>query len=842
MFSSSPSGEWSSSAYRDLELLLDATRKALAVDSASAAIHVGFWRPETAQVAELARRWRGALLLSDAAIGALPPPLCVSDAPVGRVGGISFRVALDGFGYQVTDPGSKSSVPHVAQTSLTDYMGSSQEKFSGWVKYFVALKPSWVPVLQAACIWDEASYEQNEISLSIDARAELAIERFRAAVGAGVNRLNLLDNLHACPNWFLDDKLKFLDLKNRMRKVCDVHNFVTIRDLTTKGYSGLLRLQHVGEGTVHHLAANLYEAFVNADALRRESRPELEVGDPHSFKTILDGFESVASEFAHRERVVWVARLGVGCNQQTLQAIADDLGVTRERVRQIESKILMRARHHPFWKQLATRVRGHLNDRRSALLLNGMPAVDPWFSGVEALKEPLREVFHEFLNDEFAIIDIHGNPVLTMFSVAQWEGAIRAAKALLRDLAEARATEEQARVQVGALISGVGEELRDDLWFEVRDTAIWALNGSGERTIVGFGFTAEAVVTAVLESAGHPLHYQEIYRRSKQFVEKEHDERSLHNAARNVALLYGRGIYGLRSHCPFTDEELALIGAEVEDIVAGGEPTKQWHTSELLDELLERGLDFEGELTKYIVNIALSDSKMLSNMRRMVWGYKSAWQPGASSRLDMRQAIMALLETSGGPLSTLEIRDLLKSDRGVNSHFQIHPTGNLVRVGPGLWGLSERDIKVRDPDLLLEKLASRLRATQEGIHSSEVACLLGDVCEKDIQALLGLLHLKGMRRDRWQYIYLSTWESARRVTPSQAVEQALDCFPAGASIDAIRTEANRLTKRQLKATQVSSLLLHIETAVFDHQSGLWRKDPDGSARSQDDEIEEESTG
>lgn len=77
------------------------------------------------------------------------------------------------------------------------------------------------------------------------------------------------------------------------------------------------------------------------------------------------------------------------------------------------------------------------------------------------------------------------------------------------------------------------------------------------------------MVTAILESAGHPLHYEEIFRRSKQISERPYEERALHNAARNVAVLYKRGTYGLLTHCPLTTEDLALIEAEIEDIAAG---------------------------------------------------------------------------------------------------------------------------------------------------------------------------------------------------------------------------------------------------------------------------------
>ena len=858
LFSCGPSGEWSSSAFRELEPLLEATKAVLATESASAAIHVGFWRPETAKVAELAQKWGGTLLLSEAAIGSLPPPLSVSHASVGEVEDLSFRVVLDGFGYTIDDPspGMPKKRPTI-HPSVVD--GNYVAR--GWVEHLIAEKPDLDSLLRTAGIWDEESYHEKETSLSVDERLSLAADRFRIVVGAKANQTNILDNLHACPNWFLNFELRFLNMTVRTRNVCAAYNLVTIGDLAFKGYSGLLKLANMGRGSVHGLSVLLWETFINGDALKRKKWPDSDepTDGPHyvrlpdlaDFKlpstpaaapepvieSVFDGFLDAAQALTEQERHIWVARLGFRCPQQTLQLTAEQIGITRERVRQIEVKIYRKVGHNAFWKQLKEKLSDHLNDRTSPLLLNGISAVDPWFKGVDELKVPLREVFNHVLHDEFSILDLGDNPVITRLPLNQWERAVNSGKALLREMVNEHVSANYARVQIGALLVDQGSELRDELWDTVRPFAMWATNPEGESTLIGYGRTAEMVVAAVLQSAGQPLHYEEIYRRAKLISEKEHDERRIHNAARSIAVLYNRGTYGLLSHCPLTPKELALIEAEVEDIAAGAEPTKQWHTSELLDELLERGFDFDGKLTKYIINIALSNSKTFSNMRRMVWGYKEAWQASAASRLDMRQAVMALLEEAERPLSTLEIKERLEGDRGVNNHFQIHPQGNLIRMGSGLWGLANRDVNVNDPQALLDQLVNHLQNTQEGIHSSEVAGILGDIDEDDAQALLGLIKHKGMRRDKGQYVYLSSWEDSRRIWPAYAVEQVLDANPQGASIGKIRLEVNRLTKREMNPIYISHLLIHTEGAFYNPDTELWKREISANVDSDEEETE-----
>lgn len=858
MFSCGPSGEWSSSAFRELEPLLEATKAALATESASAAIHVGFWRPETAKVAELAQKWGGTLLLSEAAIGSLPPPLSVSHASVGEVGGLSFRVVLDGFGYTIDDP--SPGMPKKRPT-IHPSVADGNYVARGWVKHLIAEKPDHDSLLRTAGIWDEDSYHEKETSLSVDERLSIAADRFRIVVGAKANQTNILDNLHVCPNWFLNFELRFLEMTVRTRNVCAAYNFVTIGDLASKGYSGLLKLANMGQGSVHGLSVLLCGTFINGDALKRKRWPNSDepTDGPHyvrlpdlvDFKpsaapvaapepvieSVFDGLIDAAQALTEQERHIWAARLGLRCPQQTLQLTAEQIGITRERVRQIEVKIYRKVGHNAFWKQLKEKLSDHLNDRTTPLLLNGISAVDPWFKGVDELKVPLRVVFNYVLHDEFSILDLGDTPVITRLPLNQWLRAVNSGKALLREMVNDHVSENYARVQIGALLVDRGAELRDELWNTVRPFAMWATNLEGKSTLIGYGRTAEMVVAAVLQSAGRPLHYDEIYRQAKLISEKEYDARRIHNAAQSIAVLYSRGTYGLLTHCPLAPKELALIEAEVEDIAAGAEPTKQWHTSELLDELLERGFDFDGKLTKYIINIALSNSKTFSNMRRMVWGYKEAWQASAASRLDMRQAVMALLEEAERPLSTLEIKERLEGDRGVNNHFQIHPQGNLIRMGSGLWGLASRDVNVNDPQALLDQLVYHLQNTQEGIHSSEAAEILGDIDEDDAQALLGLIKQKGMRRDRCQYVYLSSWADSRRIWPAYAVEQVLDANPQGASIEKIRLEVNRLTKREMNPIYISHLLIHTEGAFYNPNTELWKREISANVDSDEEETD-----
>lgn len=846
LFAHAANGEWASSAFRDLEPLIEATKAALSTVSASAVLHVGFWRPETLKIAELATIWPGVLLLSESALNALPPPIKASSSTVAIIDGLKFRIALDGFGYEIEDPTislSKKQIRHEPSSVPLQLSTKAQ----GWVNHLIQVKPNIEAVLLGVGIYDENSFQANEGRLELSIRLELALDRYTMLAGERPSASGILNNLHACPRWFLDSNLKYLELTVRIKNVCIVNDFRTIDDLTIKGYNGLLKLPNFGQGSVQKLGTLLWKLFLSGEVLKRnalipsdENNEQLLISnqnidltikkivaplksDPLDFEHFSEGLLEVTKSLKVQESVIWIARIGFQCTPQTLQQIADQIGLTRERVRQIENSIYNKVSHHSFWRLLESKLANLFKSRTSPLFLEGISALDPWFQDSEKMSKVFEEIFNHLLLRNFSIININETLVISRLTYEQWNFAVASGKTLLRALAREQTEEDSVRFQIEALLNEKGSELREELWNYVTAQALWSHPLGQSRKLTGYGRTAEAVVLSILENSKTPLHYEEIHKRANLIGLPYQELRGLHNAARNVSVLYARGTYGLLSHCPLSIIELAQIEAEVEDIVAGGESKRQWHTSELLDELLDRGLDFDGKISKYLINIALQKSTLLVYMRRMVWGLKDSWADTASSRLDVRQAVLALLENSGRPLSTVEIRELLKSGRGVNSHFQIHPAGNLIRLGPLMWGLADRDIRVKNPDELLEKIANHLIETQEGIHVSEVPLLLGSVDEEDCRSLLGICQRKGMHIDRGQYAYLTTWGQSRRIWPSVAIRMALLENPIeGVTLDYICSKVNLLTKRYISRTYIGQSLSCMDDSTWDPNTEHWK--------------------
>ncbi|WP_213956749.1 MULTISPECIES: DNA-directed RNA polymerase subunit alpha C-terminal domain-containing protein [unclassified Variovorax] len=778
----------------------------------------------------------------------MPLPIRAGRAPIGSTGAISFHPAIDGFGYQVEQT---VEPPQALLQSETKMPSAESAAPRGWVGRLASVSPALTEKLDAAGILDEDSYLLHERSLDRETRHVLGLRRYEILEDRLPDPASFIDHLKSAPPWLLNAPIALLNLSVRSSNVCAAHEIKTMGDFAKYGLNGLFKLPNLGQKSVHEIGREMVQQFTTGHPLKAvipksewvvpeqlgDSPPKYSAcddntdtddevptchDDSYTSPSITSGLIDTADGLKQSERGIWAGRLGFRCEPMTLQQIADQIGLTRERVRQIEIKIYKKVGTHPYWDELSRKVQEHLSERSSPLFLNGVSAIDPWFEGAGELEHALREVCDRIPRLGFYVLSWNDSPVISRMSQARWLEAIQEAKGMMLALAEQNLSERDALSQVASVLIGNGEDMREALREEVSRLCIWSALPDGSRILAGFGKSAAALVSGVLQASDTPLHIDEIQRRVRTHSTYEGTNlRNISRAASEVGMLFGRGTYGLSKHCPLNPSQMQAVRAEVEDIISGGSSSKQWHSSELYDELLNRGFSYEGKLTKYIINMALSSSPSLVYLRRMVWGVRGEWSENADARLDVRQAIVSLLEDEGKPMSTEKIRSKLIEGRGLNIHFQIWASSPLVRLGPGLWGLEGRDVDMQQAGDMSFQLLKELAARQVGMHASEVAAYLGLDSEDRLPVLVSVASKDGLRMDKGQYCYLQPWGESRRVSVGEAATATLKAHPEGLSRAELLEFVERETKRKVDRQQFSAVLQNID-AIFDSESSLWK--------------------
>ncbi|MDZ7872462.1 MAG: hypothetical protein U5N27_04370 [Rhizobium sp.] len=126
---------------------------------------------------------------------------------------------------------------------------------------------------------------------------------------------------------------------------------------------------------------------------------------------------------------------------------------------------------------------------------------------------------------------------------------------------------------------------------------------------------------------------------------------------------------------------MADLASRRQDVVENGPPDRRgrWHANELLAEIVEDSKVDMDKVNKYILDIALKKSGYLESFGRMVWRRSGGEQYDLAARIDIKQAIVAVLFAADGPLEANEIRSRVREIRGLDKPFQIQISDPVLR-------------------------------------------------------------------------------------------------------------------------------------------------------------------
>lgn len=848
-------GHWEVSTHREFESLLEAWKPFAGSATVTTVIHVGFWRPDTSAFDRLVAQFPNRVLVTASARFALPAPCVVAPRAAGVVEGVPVFAILSGWGYTTTaaDLGLEDAACTSVQSGNTSasLAGDSETKVDDWVARLREDDPELMAYAITQGIVDEPSFLAAELRLPLPLRTRLSAYRFSILFGAPPSLENVLAGLRYAPAWLLELSVDALDLPMRALHVFRRYSIHCVKDLAKYDEAKLLKLANMGRGSVGEVTMRLVHAWFFGSATlaidensqlallsssyrgrgkESESASKEDPIQPIHASNFKKTIEAALDLLTESKAKIMRMRMGFSGRSMTLQEIGDIIGVSRERIRQIESKCVQKLAQLPLWRdELEARLEALLSQREEALPLVGLEILDPWFRGVEDVEDLVDYVFEHFCGKRFSLVRERGQVLVSKLSQVQWDQAVRLGRQLLEARLGSVLTEDEARSMIEALLVGAGDELRSELWTAVTRWAHFIMLENGNRSLVSLGSGAESLVEAILMDSDRPLHYTEIAERIRREYGRVTDVRRVHNAAASVGLLLGRGTYGLMKHFPLLDPEARWLVAEVEDLIESADPQKQWHCSEICTVMEERGLDFEGRLTPYVVNITLERSKCLANLRRMIWVSRSTGFRSSANRIDVHQAIVSLLQAEGRPLPVSEIRQRLARERGLNDIFQIQPEGLLLRVGAGVWGLVNRDLPFSETSAtaVMEEVEQILEWRGKGLHVTEIhgaLCKTADLARhaNDPTLFLALAQrTDSLRIDKGQHIYLAKWEGSRRLSTREAVRRVLKAAgPLGLTLEGVAAKVEALIERPLARIQISYKLRDIG-ARYDEKSACW---------------------
>ena len=212
---------------------------------------------------------------------------------------------------------------------------------------------------------------------------------------------------------------------------------------------------------------------------------------------------------------------------------------------------------------------------------------------------------------------------------------------------------------------------------------------------------------------------------------------------------------------------------------------------------------------------------MLRSLGKMTW-VGVGQDVDDQTRIDIHQAVIALVKAAGRPLSTKEIKQRLTAVRGINEFFQIYANDPLIRLQPGVWGINDRDVPLpRDKQCeLVEELVRSLETKQSGIHVSELCSVLPlGGCSPE--ALLSIATQdQRLNVAQGRYVYLTQWGNPRRETISRSVLTVLETASAPLDLGEIVAMVECRVGRKCERPVISGILQALE-AEMDESTKRW---------------------
>ncbi len=395
--------------------------------------------------------------------------------------------------------------------------------------------------------------------------------------------------------------------------------------------------------------------------------------------------ERVLASLDERSRQVLGKRLGVRNEPLTLVQIGDQMGLTRERVRQLESCGLSALETEASWfRELELDLFQTLAARSRALSLLGAEEVEVRLLGVGRRPCVLAYLLRKLGPQRIFLVSVSEVIYLLDLPQTNWDKWLSQSRQNLRSVTWAGWSKSRCREEIIAARPEVLAATGDLIWQVLREQ--FGFDGLSASSLL-VPSTVEQAVRQVLAEAPEPVHYLEVCERVDSLMGKGMSQKSTLNAVSRTGILLGRGVYGLPRHIRVKEDDRARVVASVEARMARHKSGRQWHAKELL-EGIQMELGFVPGLDQYVLDILLRNSNQLKRLGRLVWQLDTA-EAKKQERINIQQAVVDILRETESPMTTEAIYDRLVERRGLGRHFQVQPGDEIQRLGQNLWGLRE---------------------------------------------------------------------------------------------------------------------------------------------------------
>lgn len=545
--------------------------------------------------------------------------------------------------------------------------------------------------------------------------------------------------------------LEYIQLPARIRNYCERERWTTLEQLFSKSAEELRAEPNLGRASI----AAIIEAVRQYIA---------EVDETHDDSTFLDAWQRHLRHLDPVERRILLQRAGDDGDAQTLQSIGAALGVSRERVRQVEVKAIIAMQRRPGFTlavhgRLAQALDGAVSAPLSAL------AEDPYWSRIDQHRSLFDYLLRHILDSRYRVFSFGDQNLIATYDLELAADCQSRIRNLLGGLeyptpfATVLGIVDQEAEALGEATRRVlSDVLEEEIHFEP---------GSENSIVTAFGKTKSSEVLAMLRASAGPIPIAELY------------EQVGRCQLPPEVLYFRRGVVGLKQHFADFDMWQARLVPRCVEIMESGPEARQWLVSELHIELCE-ATPLPGWLGHWQLGSLLRLSDSVEYLGRLRVALPSEQ---GRERLFIADNLREVLLAAGHPMAAAELLSSAKrkSDLGENAFGLALLKSPFVRVDEDLYGLLERDIPggAKAISLAVSAVEDDLRLNEKALTAYEAAQLVQPLSPEHAawtpeMTISVLRNEGGLRIARTGAVGLAGWDADRFPTRPQRLRELVE--------------------------------------------------------------------
>lgn len=554
--------------------------------------------------------------------------------------------------------------------------------------------------------------------------AELRVSKLRRAVGVGSDGAEneSLDRGEASvvtpiptdwdaiglwlPSSVREMAITEADLPTRLLNFCASEGIGTLGQLFAWKRDALLRRPNIGRKSLADAIAAI-RASLSAFGTEPGEIIVPDAIDLDHYSNLRELVRDQLGRLTGLDRLVLTRRVGFVAPVQTLVEIGEIVGVSRERIRQIQERAIARLQSGRIFDKLADALVERVGE---GLIRLETFEDDPFFSSLTDDPSATRFFLERFTRARVRLVELEGEHFLTTLA-GDLEEAYKDYRAALRGTPLPIA-ESELRAQLARCVPAPFAAAEPWYW----ELASADLNSEGEgedRRALSLGSTRSAAILAFVRERGKPVSVHEITER-------------FGRGAVPDGLIYAQRGYVVAPEAleGFERWTARIVPLCVKRMREEG-PDRQWTAFELVDALSEEAQlpDWFGPFPLGAMLARSAEVRYLGRGRVAL-----ADAEGFESRLQLREAIEHVLEEAGRMLTEDEIFESVQARAGTPATqfgIQLLWAPSIVKWSDGLFGLVDRDLPGGREALegFGEAVEEELLARQVGMTDHELELL-----------------------------------------------------------------------------------------------------------------------